>query len=846
MSSDEMDCELLEESEVAREIFKQEFKRETVYPVVSGASTLPTAAGLRIKGYGTVGLPVNEIVVDSLRRYFAQAPFGKGFETVIDTEVRNCWQLGKENFELTHPAWELSLQYLTLEAAQKLGVTEPVKSVPYKLLMYEKGSFFLPHQDTEKEEGMFATLIIQLPSIFEGGELIMYVGKGKPHVCNLGAECNDAERTVYYTMHYADIRHEIKPLTAGVRLAIAYNVCFNKEGSIVPKTSSEMFEDPLKNVIATLFKDTQVILPLSHEYTKKSLKCNGLKILKGKDRRFVQRLKNLQEIVPKDKGIEIILLTFNKRVVEQIYEFEPPTAYPATQRTTAYDLEGTILSCTFDCIPEAKFAVKGVKESGYAGNEGATRVTEYLKTFVVVIAAVETDLASRLAFFGPTKILTELKSSLQDPSSSQIAQVQRAKEILSLVKIWSLEDCHLFVEIAVLLNSEELASKFLQISCPYLIRALNTNFMEVLCVTDNKKKVEIITSMLTTGIVARNRKMSDSCNTLNNAEIAAASLLAITPLEFLEKYAMQGNKKKADVEKYNFHLKLVQEVAKYWENALIASKPDDLKSRFNMINEHRSEESDEELEDEEEEDEEEAEKHPGITSIITNTVKIMRRLALDFRSFLDAVFFNVPYSEISAVIEDLKANGCEALNDIALMALKHMHLIFEDYIVHVSQEGRRNYEYLHVGSIIELALDFGAPSFWERFSTTLANCNSLLIYDRIVEWLRWSNLPADNSYFREVIKMMVSFYKQQLEETRKMPNALVPNHPGLEAFLRSGERDYTIDFPSVTEAQAFKISISGINNKDISLRVVGTKVIFCKLVNVEAFTRALQTLTSRL
>lgn len=37
----------------------------------------------------------------------------------------------------------------------------------YKLLLYEPGSFFLPHRNTGKEDRMFATLVIVLPSIYE-------------------------------------------------------------------------------------------------------------------------------------------------------------------------------------------------------------------------------------------------------------------------------------------------------------------------------------------------------------------------------------------------------------------------------------------------------------------------------------------------------------------------------------------------------------------------------------------------------------------------------------------------------------------------------------------------------
>ena len=39
-----------------------------------------------------------------------------------------------------------------------------VEAEIYKLLLYEKGQHFLAHKDTEKVEGMFATMIVVLPA----------------------------------------------------------------------------------------------------------------------------------------------------------------------------------------------------------------------------------------------------------------------------------------------------------------------------------------------------------------------------------------------------------------------------------------------------------------------------------------------------------------------------------------------------------------------------------------------------------------------------------------------------------------------------------------------------------
>ena len=43
--------------------------------------------------------------------------------------------------------------------------------VPYKFLLYKPGGHFKMHRDTEKEDRMFATMVVQLPFIHEGGDL---------------------------------------------------------------------------------------------------------------------------------------------------------------------------------------------------------------------------------------------------------------------------------------------------------------------------------------------------------------------------------------------------------------------------------------------------------------------------------------------------------------------------------------------------------------------------------------------------------------------------------------------------------------------------------------------------
>jgi len=93
----------------------------------------------------------------------------------VDKAVRNTFQLAPEHIQITNPSWTSQLAELTKEVCCTLGVQAnlTVEAKLYKMLLYEKGSHFKPHRDSEKEHGMFGTMVIVLPSHFEGGELIV-------------------------------------------------------------------------------------------------------------------------------------------------------------------------------------------------------------------------------------------------------------------------------------------------------------------------------------------------------------------------------------------------------------------------------------------------------------------------------------------------------------------------------------------------------------------------------------------------------------------------------------------------------------------------------------------------
>lgn len=238
--------------------------------------------GLEVKGVGPIGVPVTSADAKRLIARASQAPYGRGEATIVDRDVRRVWQLGPSQFALRNAAWNEGLAGVVDAVKRDLGIRRKVSAELYKLLVYEKGSFFKPHRDSEKIPGMFGTLIVCLPSRHEGGTLIL-LHDGQTKKIDFGGK--DAEFATQYAAFYADCQHEITPVTAGHRICLVYNLASaGKKQPEAPHNAAAVAE------AARLFKELfstapgpliKLAIPFTHRYTEAGL---DPKQLKGSDR----------------------------------------------------------------------------------------------------------------------------------------------------------------------------------------------------------------------------------------------------------------------------------------------------------------------------------------------------------------------------------------------------------------------------------------------------------------------------------------------------------------------------------------------------------------------------------
>ncbi len=187
---------------------------------VSGVLEMPMPQ-IAVEGIGTLSFPIPDDQIAALLRHSERAPYGRGRKTIVDTSVRKVWQIAPDKVRIGGKSWAANFGNILSQVSAGLGCVGAIVSAElYKLLVYDRGGFFLPHRDTEKTDGMFGTLVLTLPSLHRGGELrIRHAGR-EVTVDTSAAEFSELS----YVAFYADCEHEALPVRQGNRVCLVYNL----------------------------------------------------------------------------------------------------------------------------------------------------------------------------------------------------------------------------------------------------------------------------------------------------------------------------------------------------------------------------------------------------------------------------------------------------------------------------------------------------------------------------------------------------------------------------------------------------------------------------------------------
>lgn len=248
---------------------------------------------IHISDLGRVAVPLKSAQAKEIIQRCRIAPYGQGTKTLVDTDVRNSYELDPGEFQ-PGKAWNTAIVETTRRVASELGLPpDALEAKIYKLLIYERGGFFLPHRDSEKCDRMVASLIVVLPNSFDGGELMVRHG-----VAEQKFSFDEAAqgRTPSYAAFFADCEHEVRRVNRGRRLCLTYNLVLKPS----PETTRKQLppDDPTEPLLESIRGWTSqrpeepLVFTLDHFYTEHGLSQD---LLKGSDRKLADLLSRAAE-----------------------------------------------------------------------------------------------------------------------------------------------------------------------------------------------------------------------------------------------------------------------------------------------------------------------------------------------------------------------------------------------------------------------------------------------------------------------------------------------------------------------------------------------------------------------
>jgi hypothetical protein len=246
----------------------------------------PDDLSLKVNGVGRLRLPITAASARKLCAVARPARHGFKDQTRLDTAVRDTWEIARRGISIDQPRWNRTLLPQLERIRRELGLPEGccLEACLHNLLVYAPGQFFIPHQDSEKMDGMVGSLIVTLPSQFTGGALVIEHHDGKKVI-------GGSAQKLTFAAFYADCHHEVRPVKQGYRVALTYNLLSTGHATVADRVSANRIE-VLVGAVHAFFHtpfpprfrgDTgckppdRLVYLLDHEYTQRGLTWSSLK-----------------------------------------------------------------------------------------------------------------------------------------------------------------------------------------------------------------------------------------------------------------------------------------------------------------------------------------------------------------------------------------------------------------------------------------------------------------------------------------------------------------------------------------------------------------------------------------
>ena len=368
------------------------------------------------------------------------------------------------------------------------------------------------HRDTEKTTNMFGTLVIQLPSNYEGGQLNVY-HQGKEIEFSFSGTA--ASSNFYFMAFYADCEHEVKPVTKGYRVCLIYNLIYTGLDECPAPADNKKEVSAIVSAIEAWNGDIEsgdcpnmMTYMLEHQYCEAGLSFH---LLKNVDRAVGDVLVQAKSEIDFDLYVANVYLSeyWTASHCDGLYDYKTEaleTTRVGAMHLKAYD--DTILDYNIELdtqllVPQGFFrTIKPDKENFQeaTGNEGAT-VDKHYKWAGLLIWPAKKRTAVKHGTSLVGNFEKEVKKIMIDgekDSMSEADLMEFAEDVLREVhsRCWS--NSERILKVFLQMDNKELIVRCLDIFSESDRTYMGESFSEVVSAIGHKYGWEILKSPLKT------------------------------------------------------------------------------------------------------------------------------------------------------------------------------------------------------------------------------------------------------------------------------------------------------------------------------------------------------------
>jgi hypothetical protein len=265
-------------------------RRAGEYSVGGEADSLPAIPGLVLDGVGPISVPLNEQQARVLDDSALSTPaLAKSVES-----APKSWNIHPQSLQIQNPAWRSGVRNLVGGIATRLGYEGvSMECKLRKLLIHGEGGAFIHRSGAKMEDSVRATLMVQLPSVYEGGDLVVYRKGDEKTRHDLGKAQSKCAYLPHFVASCSDAEFELEKVTTGYRLVLVYEVGLPANLPQLEQVSKMPVSEDLAASIGQMEPDEgSFALLLTHDYTSKTIEELGVSALRGID---LARFRALQE-----------------------------------------------------------------------------------------------------------------------------------------------------------------------------------------------------------------------------------------------------------------------------------------------------------------------------------------------------------------------------------------------------------------------------------------------------------------------------------------------------------------------------------------------------------------------